>query len=170
MFASLARACLRHRWIVIGAWVGLLVVINGIASSAGADWKTDFVLPDSESKDVQELLEANDPNRAGFTGQIVVKADQGITDPDVESAFTEIVDFAAEQPGVTVTSPYDNAEQISESGEIAYAQLDISDRGFEEITQLGTDIEEFADSQPAVQGMQVEYGGDPFSEFELPES
>jgi RND superfamily putative drug exporter len=170
MFASLARACLRHRWIVIGVWVGLLVVINGIASSAGADWRTDFVLPDSESKDVQELLEANDPNRAGFAGQIVVKADQGITDPEVEAAFTEIMDFAAEQEGVTVTSPYDNAEQISESGEIAYAQLDISDRGFEEITQLGTDIEEFADSQPAVQGMQVEYGGDPFSEFELPES
>ncbi len=170
MFASVARTCLRHRWIVIGAWVGLLVVINAIASSAGADWKTDFVLPDSESKDVQELLEANDPNRAGFAGQIVVKADQGITDPEVEAAFTEIMDFAAEQPGVTVTSPYDNAEQVSESGEIAYAQLDISDRGFEEITQLGTDIEEFADSQPAVQGMQVEYGGDPFSEFELPES
>jgi RND superfamily putative drug exporter len=170
MFASVARACLRHRWIVIGAWVGLLIVVNGIASSAGADWKTDFVLPDSESKDVQELLEANDPNRAGFAGQIVVKADQGIADPEVEAAFTEIMDFAAEQPGVTVTSPYDNAEQISESEEIAYAQLDISDRGFEEITELGTDIEEFGDSLPAVQGMQVEYGGDPFSEFELPES
>jgi RND superfamily putative drug exporter len=170
MFASLARACLRHRWIVIGVWVGLLVVINGIASSAGADWRTDFVLPDSESKDVQELLEANDPNRAGFAGQIVVRAEQGINDPEVEAAFTEILDFAAAQDGVSVTSPYDNPQQISQDGTIAYAQLDISDRGFEEITNLGTEIEDFGDEQASVDGMEIEYGGDPFAEFELPES
>ena len=41
--------------------------VNAVATGAGANWKTDFALPDSESKDVQELLEANDPNRAGFT-------------------------------------------------------------------------------------------------------
>jgi len=170
MFASLARACLRHRWIVIGVWVGLLVVINGIASSAGADWRTDFVLPDSESKDVQELLEANDPNRAGFAGQIVVRADQGINDPEVEAALTEILDFAAAQDGVSVTSPYDNPQQISQDGTIAYAQLDISDRGFEEITNLGTEIEDFGNDQASIEGMEIEYGGDPFAEFELPES
>jgi putative drug exporter of the RND superfamily len=170
MFAPLARACLRHRWIVIGAWVGLLVVINGIAASAGADWRTDFVLPDSESKDVQELLEANDPNRAGFAGQIVVKAEQGVTDPEVEAAFTKIMDFAKDQRGVSVTSPYDNPEQISQDGTIAYAQLDISDRGFEEITNLGTEIEDFGDEQASIQGMEIEYGGDPFAQFELPES
>ena len=61
MLASLARACVRHRWIVIGAWVALLVVINGIAGAVGPDYRTDFVLPDSESKEVQDLLEANSP-------------------------------------------------------------------------------------------------------------
>ena len=170
MFTSLARACVRHRWIVIGVWVALLIGINAIAAGVGADWRTDFVLPDSESKDVQELLEANDPNRAGFAGQIVVRADQGVNDPEVEAALNEIIDFAAEQPGVTVTSPYDNPQQISEDGTIAYAQLDISDRGFQEIIDLGTEIEEFGDSRESVVGLEVEYGGDPFSEFELPES
>ena len=170
MFASLARACVRHRWIVIGVWLALLVGINAVAAGVGADWRTDFVLPDSESKDVQELLEANDPNRAGFAGQIVVRAEQGVDDPEVEAALNEIIDFAAEQPGVTVTSPYDNPQQISEDGTIAYAQLDISDRGFQEIIDLGTEIEEFGDSRESVAGLEVEYGGDPFSEFELPES
>jgi RND superfamily putative drug exporter len=170
MFTALARACVRHRWIVIGVWVALLVVINAIAASAGADWRTDFVLPDSESRDVQELLEANDPNRAGFAGQIVVRADQGVDDPEVETAFTEIMDFAGEQEGVTVTSPYERPEQVSQDGTIAFAQLDISDRGFQEITDLGTEIEDFGDSRATVEGMQIEYGGDPFSEFELPES
>ncbi len=77
MFTSLARACVRHRWIVIGVWLALLVGINAVAAGVGADWRTDFVLPDSESKDVQELLEANDPNRAGFAGQIVVQRRAG---------------------------------------------------------------------------------------------
>ncbi len=71
---------------------------------------------------------------------------------------------------MTVTSPYDNPQQISEDGTIAYAQLDISDRGFQEIIDLGTEIEEFGDSHESVAGLEVEYGGDPFSEFELPES
>jgi putative drug exporter of the RND superfamily len=170
MFTSLARACVRHRWIVIGVWLALLIGINAAAAGVGADWRTDFVLPDSESKDVQELLEANDPNRAGFAGQIVVRAEQGVDDPEVQSALDEIIDFAADQPGVTVTSPYDNPQQISEDGTIAYAQLDISDRGFQEIIDLGTEIEEFGDSRESVAGLEVEYGGDPFSEFELPES
>ena len=64
---KIARACVRHRWIVIGAWVAALVVINGIAGAVGPDYRTDFTLPASETKEVQELLEANSPDRAGFT-------------------------------------------------------------------------------------------------------
>ena len=77
MLASLARACVRHRWIVIGVWIALLVIISGISNAVGPDYRTDFVLPDSESKDVQDLLEANNPERAGFSSQIVIQADQG---------------------------------------------------------------------------------------------
>ena len=71
---------------------------------------------------------------------------------------------------MTVTSPYDNPQQISENGDIAYAQLDIADTGFEEILDLGMEIEDYGDENAVVQGLQLEYGGDPFSEFELPES
>ena len=68
--ARMARACVRHRWIVIISWVALLFVINGISSAVGPDYRTDFTLPASETKEVQELLEANSPDRAGFTSQI----------------------------------------------------------------------------------------------------
>jgi RND superfamily putative drug exporter len=170
MLASLARACVRHRWIVIGVWVVLLVGVNAIAGAVGPDYRTDFTLPDSESKQVQELLEANDPNRAGFTAQIVAKAEQGITDPEVTAALEDLFAFAASQDGVTVTTPYDNPQQISEGGDIGYAQLDIADVGFEEILDLGEAIETYGDENTNVEGLQLEYGGDPFSEFELPES
>ena len=145
MLASLARACVRHRWIVIGAWVALLIVVNAVAGAVGPDYRTDFTLPDSESKDVQELLEANDPNRAGFTAQIVAKAEQGIDDPEVTAALEDLFAFAASQDGVTVTSPYDNPQQISAQGDIAYAQLDIADHGFQEVIDLGMEIEDYGD-------------------------
>jgi RND superfamily putative drug exporter len=170
MLARLARTCARHKWIVIGTWLAVLVLINAVAGAIGPDYRTDFTLPSSETKDVQELLEANNPDRAGFSAQIVIRADQGVADPAVQQTLQQLMDFAAEQPDVSVTSPYDAPQQISADGTIAFAQLDVRDRPFTELTELGTDIEDFGAELPAVDGLQIEYGGDLFSEFELPES
>ena len=170
MLASLARTCVRHRWRVIGGWFALLVAVIAISGAVGPDYKTDFTLPDSETKDVQELLEANSPNTAGFEATIVVKAPQGLDDPAVQERLTEIADFAASQDGITAISPYDNPQQISADGTIGFVQLEVRDRGFEEVIEVGQDIEEFGDELPAIEGVQIEYGGDIFSEFELPES
>ena len=84
--AQLAGWCVRHRWIVIGGWVALLVGINAIAGAVGPDYRTDFTLPDGDAKQVQELLEANNPDRAGFTSQIVVRSEVGLDDPAVRRA------------------------------------------------------------------------------------
>jgi RND superfamily putative drug exporter len=165
MLERLARACVHHRWIVIGAWVAVLVIINGIAASAGPDWKTEFVLPSGEARDVQDRLEAVLPDRAAFSGTIVIKADQGIEDPAVQERFDELMQRAEEVDGITV-----NPIQVSEDGTIAFAQLDVADRPFEDLLADGEEIRDFGDELPAIDGVQIEYGGDLFSEFELPES
>lgn len=170
MLARVARTAVRHRWAVIGAWVAFLVIAIGASGAAGPNWDTSFTLPDGESRDVQDLLEANEPNRAGFTSQIVARAEQGVDDPAVRSTLEELYAFIATQEGVSVTSPYDHAEQVSEDGTISFAQLDIEDRSFEEATELGEVIQDFGHELPAVEGLQIEYGGDIFAEFELPES
>ena len=46
----------------------------------------------------------------------------------------------------------------------------MADRGFEEVTELGKEIEDFGDEQHRRRGLEIEYGGDLFGEFELPES
>jgi putative drug exporter of the RND superfamily len=167
----LARACVRHRWIVIGAWVALLVGINMVASAVGPDYRTDFSLPNSESKQVQDLLTASDPNRAGFTAQIVAKAPQGIDDPQVRQTLEQLFAYVEQQGDITVSSPFDNPNQISQDGTIAFAQLDIRDsRTFTELTDLGKQITAYGEDLPAVNGLQIEYGGDLFAEFQLPES
>ena len=80
---------------------------------------------------------------------------------------------AADEPGVAVTSPYDNPGQISPDGTIAYAQLDVTDRPFEDVTELGKTISDEGDEideATPIEGLQVEWGGDLFGEFELPAS
>ncbi len=171
MLERLARYSVRHRWIVIGIWVGLLVVINGVAGGIGADYHTDFTLPDGESLQVQERLESADPRLGNFSAQIVAEADQGIDDPAVRAQLDKLYQFAAEQNGIVLTSPYDAPEQISADGRIGYARLDVEDLTLEQITELGDEIREFGDNELSdVDGLTIEYGGDIFAEFELPES
>ena len=169
--ARFARWCVEHRWKVIIAWLVLLVGVNVIAGAVGPDYRTDFTLPDGEAKDVQELLEANNPDRAGFTSQVVVVAPQGVDDPAVQAAFGEILTFIEAQGDISVASPYDNPVQISRSGTIAFAQLDIRDtRDFTELQKVGTEILDHGEVVDLPEGVVVEYGGDLFAEFELPES
>jgi RND superfamily putative drug exporter len=169
--ARLAYACVRHRWIVIAVWAVLLVVVNIVAGAVGPDYRTDFTLPDGEAKQVQEVLEANNPDRAGFTSQIVARSEAGFDDPAVRSALEEIFAFVESQGDITVTSPYDSPDQVSADGTIAFAQLDIRDnRTFTELQDIGSEIQEFGDTVDRPDGLQVEYGGDLFAEFELPES
>jgi putative drug exporter of the RND superfamily len=167
----IGRACVRHRWIVIGAWVALLVVINGVAGAVGPDYRTDFTLPASETKEVQELLEANSPERAGFTSQIVFKAPQGVADPEVQATMEELFAYVDEIDDITVTSPYDTPQQVNQDGTIAFAQIDIADtRTFTELNEIGEDIIDQGDELNTVDGLEIEYGGDLFATFELPES
>jgi putative drug exporter of the RND superfamily len=171
MLARLARICVHHRWLVIGAWVALLFGINGAAAAVGPDYRTDFTFPDSESKEVQDLLFTANPNLAGFTSQVVFESESGFESPEIQERVSAILDNVASKGDISVTSFVDNPQQISQDGTIAFAQLDIADsRGFTELQSLGAEIEEFEQELPAIEGLRVEYGGDLFSEFELPES
>jgi putative drug exporter of the RND superfamily len=162
---------MRHKGITIGVWVALLVVINVLSGAIGADYKTDFKLPNSETKQVFDLLSANSPNDAGTSGQIVMKVDSGYADdPAAQAEMKALADFAAKEEGVTVVTPDQNPQQVSQDGTIAFTSLSISDRSFTDVQDLGEKIMDFGDEQQTPPGVQLEYGGDPFAKFELPAS
>jgi RND superfamily putative drug exporter len=73
---------------------------------------------------------------------------------DIESGVTE----------VEVVSPYEqgNAHQIAEGGTIAYAELNFSDRSFEEYMDDADIIKPLSDDA-AVEGLRIELGGDMFA-------
>lgn len=170
MLAALARFSVRHRRIMVfGIWIPLLVVIGFASSLTGSDFATEFEIPASESNDVQTLLEANSPARAGFSGEIVFATLNGVTSDEVRASMSELFAKVEALEGVTVTSPFDTPGQINQSETTAFASIDATIRSQTELIALGEEIREIGEPY-AVGDLRIEYGGNIFAGFELPAS
>jgi RND superfamily putative drug exporter len=154
---------------VLGIWLPLLVTIGVASSLTGSDFATEFEIPASESSDVQALLEANNPARAGFSGEIVFRSPDGVAIDEVRTVMSELFAKVGALEGVTVTSPYDVPGQINPSGTTAFASIDASIRSQAALTALGEEIRGLG--EPYEGGaLRIEYGGNIFAAFELPAS
>ena len=169
LLQRLAGSCYRNRWRVLGGWAVLVVALVSLNTTAGGEFLDDFDLPGSESQAALDLLEEHGfAARAGFSGQVVVAADD-VRDPQVERAVTGFLDEVrgAIGPG-EIISPYTPAgtQQISDDGTVAYAELNLDDRDSDEYTALGEEIRELADEANADDmpaGARIELGGDIFA-------
>ena len=154
---------------VFGIWIPLLVVIGFASSLTGSDFATEFEIPASESNDVQTLLEANNPNRAGFSGEIVFASLNGVTSDEVKASMSDLFAKVDALEGVTVTSPFETQGQINQSETTAFASIDATIRSQTELIALGEEIRDLG--EPYVVGdLRIEYGGNIFAGFELPAS
>ena len=168
----LARFSFRRRRRMLAVWIFVLVAVNVVANGiVKADYRADMQLPDSESKEVQDLLERANPERAGFTAQIVFEAEQGIDDAEVRAAVEDLLAAVDGIGGVRVTSPYtpEGAGQVSGRAPVAFAEIQITDREYQEMLDVGDKIRELG-ARVDVEGVTIEYGGEMFAEYEMPES
>jgi putative drug exporter of the RND superfamily len=184
VFARLGRWCHDRRWFVVVGWVVLLFVVNGVAGAAGKDYRSEFTLPDVESRQGVDLLDEHFGGQgSGSSGSIVFQADQGVDDPDVQAAMEEMfvaiggenLDGRGGIDGIVgVSSPYDpdNSRQISSrdglAGQVAYAGVDIDgDVPWEDVQTISDEIDE---ATPHIDGLTVIKGGEIFAEVEVPSS
>ena len=188
MLVRIARWCFRHRWSTIFLWIVAMVVGTGVAQAAfgGDNFETRFSIPATESLRTLELLDEAFPDEDSVTdAQIVFEATQGIDDPRVIAAVegllaaigTEVEDLRLASPydPPTAANPIGGARLISGDRTIAYVELGLPTvESQEEQRLLGQEIEaaaaEYLDARPLPSGMRIEFGGDPFVDFELPES
>ncbi|MGI8686658.1 MAG: MMPL family transporter [Acidimicrobiales bacterium] len=172
----LAQGCYRRRGRVLIAWVLGIVILGVVTGAAGTGYRSDFTLPDVESRRGIDILEDGFGGQgAGQVGNIVFQADKGVDDPEVKQAMGGFLAKVAKIKGIqSVKSPYEagNEAQVSEQGDqagkIAYAEIEApSDATFEETAATGLEI---SDAIPKVDGLRVELGGAAFAEFEVPSS
>ncbi|MEY4176056.1 MAG: hypothetical protein RI900_3221 [Actinomycetota bacterium] len=174
MLVRLARFAYRHRRLMVfGIWLPLMVALTAAGGAVG-DYRTSFSLPESESKQVVDILtEAGQANRGGSTAQIVFTAPQGIADPEVEAAMEGLFAQVAELPGLTVISPYSEqgARFVSPdpTKPIAFANVEYEQKGQAESLELAAQIKDIGDTAK-VDGLDIQYGGRLFAEFEFPPS
>ena len=169
MLIKLAKFSVKHRRMMVGFWVILLVALGAISNSVGTNFATEFELPASESNDVQKLLEVNSSDRAGYSGQIVFASQDGVTTDKVKSTMTAFFAEVTKLDGVNIASPFETPGQIDQSGKTAFAVIDISIRSQQAMIDLSEKIQDL-EAKFTIDGLQIEYGGEIFAAFELPES
>ena len=71
---QLGRACVRHRWRTIGAWLITSIVLIGLNQAVGGELTNGFVVPDFDSQHAYDLLADRFPAEGGINAQVVVEA------------------------------------------------------------------------------------------------
>jgi putative drug exporter of the RND superfamily len=173
MLERIARWSYRHRWRMLLLWIAALVAAIALQATVGGEYSQDFSLPGAESQAAFDLLEESFPEVAGDTADIVFKAEQGVDDPEVQSAmeglFAEIQDVSRVEG---IDSPYSEQGQgqISQDGTIAFATVHFSVVENQAVPpEIGTEIVSLAQDVD-VDGLTIEPGGSViiFSEFQEP--
>ncbi|HEV3225869.1 MAG TPA: MMPL family transporter [Acidimicrobiales bacterium] len=78
MLKRIAGVCYRRRWLVLAAWVVVLIGINAVGGAAGSKFSQSFNLPATDSQKAFDLLDARFPARAGETAFVVFKGTPSI--------------------------------------------------------------------------------------------
>ena len=172
MFSRLGPWCHDRRRLVLGLWIAALFISNGIASAVGDDYRQDFTLPGAESTEGFDLLDANfEGQGAGQTGTIVFQAEQGVADPEVQSAMEALFDDVATIAGVSrVESPYDERQRPDLRATAPSPTPTSSSPRTSTSPTRPTSVTPILDDVPDIDGLRVELGGFIFAEFEEPSS
>jgi RND superfamily putative drug exporter len=128
-------------------------------------------LPESDARVAQEMISKVSPSDGGESSQIVIKADTTIDDPATKAAFSAALTQVAKIPLIRVLSPYDVPTQVNQSRTIAFAQVTTPENmSLTEMEVVAKEIKEITASLRSTDGLRIEYGGQLFRIFEIPES
>ena len=106
--SALARWCYQHRFVVITAWIGLLIGLAVMSQAVKTSYDNSFTLAGTGSGSAQELLQRSAPAQAGDSDQIVWQVSHGsVTDPAIEQRMSAMLARVSHLPEVaSVASPY----------------------------------------------------------------
>ena len=156
---------------VLGIWLPLVIIISIASGAIGDGFRTEMELPASDARDAQEMISKVSPSDGGESSQIVFKSASTVDDPAVKAAIATALKEVATIPRLRVLSPYDVPNQVNPSRTIAFAQVTTPESmSLAEMEVVAKQIKDVTASLRSTDGLQIEYGGQLFRVFELPES
>ncbi|MEA2688344.1 MAG: putative drug exporter of the superfamily, partial [Candidatus Eremiobacteraeota bacterium] len=75
--ARIAGACARRPWRVVGAWIGVFVVLIGLNAAFHGKLINDFKIPGSDTQKATDLITAKFGAQKGAALRVVVAAPSG---------------------------------------------------------------------------------------------
>jgi len=141
----LGRTAFARRRAVIGAWLGLLVLVGALAGLLGGKLDNSVTIPGTESQAALDHLAATFPQAAGTTAQVLVVGEDGnlVDEPDVVAAVDDAIEAFTQVDGVTsAVSPFDTetpgASAVSDDGEAALVTISLEGEG----VSIGADVKD----------------------------
>ncbi|HYB89196.1 MAG TPA: MMPL family transporter [Streptosporangiaceae bacterium] len=120
LIGGLGRACYRHRWLTLLAWLAGIACLITLWISFGAPAQDNFTGRDPG----QALLNQHFPRRSGDTLTLAIESAAPITSPAVRARVAgALAPFARAAHVTAVISPYRAPGQISRDGHIAFATI-----------------------------------------------
>jgi uncharacterized membrane protein YdfJ with MMPL/SSD domain len=120
LIGGLGRACYRHRWLTLFAWLAGVACLITLFISYGAPAQDNFTGSDPG----QALLNQHFPRQSGDTLTLAIESAAPVTSPAVRARVTgALAPFARAAHVTAVTGPYEAPGQISRDGHIAFATI-----------------------------------------------
>jgi len=131
LLGGLGRACYRHRWSTLSAWiigVGLLIALWQLFGAAALNTFNN-------NDPGQTVLNQHFPRASGDTLTLAIRSTAPVTSPAVRAQVTAaLVPFERAAHVTSVSDPYSTPGQISRDGHIAFTHTEVDEacegRGF----------------------------------------
>ncbi|MFJ9842367.1 MMPL family transporter [Kitasatospora sp. NPDC101155] len=160
--SGLARWCYQHRFVVISAWICLLIGLTVMSQAARTTYDNSLTLPGTGSGNAQALLLRSAPAQAGDSDQIVWQVSHGsVTDPAIEQRISAMLTQVSHLPEVaSVASPYapGSQVQVSSDGRTAFATVNFT-KAADDLDHADINQVIIAATAAREPGLAVELGG-----------
>jgi RND superfamily putative drug exporter len=155
---------------VVGAWVGIVVLLVVLVMGVGGDLRDEFEIPGSDTQRATDLIESEFESEQGGVLNVVFAAPPGerLDTPERKAAIEEAIarlqtpEFAPtkERAGLeSVDDPF-SEDTVSDDGRIAYAEAQFDRVIYDEDRDAVVDVEDTVRETVEPAGVTVEFNGD----------
>jgi RND superfamily putative drug exporter len=157
---ALGLFAFNHPWRVVSFWVVLIAILGFTAATFTKPTSSAISIPGTEAQKAIDRVNELFPNSGKASGRIVFKTQDGKSIVDHKAHIIDLSTTIAKIDGVTaVADPFIDPSFISESGNIAYAQVQLEASGGSVTEETISAVEQAVESARK-NGLQVEMGGD----------